>query len=279
MIKSKNSVVIPAGDGAKLFSSNNGDKNQAVHLVYGAGGSGKTAYAVLFAPDPVLVINYDGRADPVVKQAREAGRKIDLRQIDVPAKRRLTVDEVMAQSQQVMRSVEDVFFWGVEQNRKGNLRTILVDTATEHSQVQKLAFDGVVEQTKKGAFGKDKDFIYDQWWDLIREARKSSVNLVIAARESEIWVEDEKGRQKATGRYKFKCPGVINDAVDLSMHTRLKKGVAGRLKKEFELEVTKSGPNLAELGQIYTQKEWGDMGPFVWACLMQYEGSSPDDWS
>lgn len=260
-----------------FFSSNNDPKKQAIILVYGEGGSGKTAFAAQFAPHPVTIINYDGRARPVVERARSEGRIINLAELRVPSKR-LSPKEMMEKAGRLIEDVEINFIKAVEESRKGNVRTIQIDTATEHSQIIKFAYDGVVEQTKKGAFGKDKDFIYNRWWELFYEARSSPVNFIIAARSSEIWIEDEQGRQKATGRYKYKCPAVINDAVDLSMHIRLKKGAAGRLKKEFELEVTKSGPNLAELGQVYTQKEWGDMGPFVWSCLMQYEGSSPEDW-
>lgn len=262
--------------GSGFFSRKNSNK-QALIMIFGDGGHGKTAFALEFAAHPVATINYDGRDDPVIEKARSKGRIILPGRLHVPA-RGSSAEEVMKQAQTVMNTFEDNFFWAVEENRKGNIRTILIDTGTEHSRVLKLAFDGVTQQTKKGGFGKDKDFIYNRWGELFAEARKSSVNLIVAARASEIWVEDEKGNQKATGRYKYKCAAIVNDLVDLSMHIRLKKGAPGRFKKEFELEVTKSGPNLAELGQIYTQKEWGDMGPFVWSCLMQYEGSSPEDW-
>jgi hypothetical protein len=57
------------------------------------------------------------------------------------------------------------------------------------------------------------------------------------------------------------------------------KGKVKKKTKEFELEIVKAGVNIEQLGEVYTAQEWEEFGgPFVYACMMQYDGSDPEDW-
>jgi hypothetical protein len=257
-------------------------KRQAIALIFGDSKTGKTSFATRFMPDPIALINFDRRARAAVLKAQEEfGKKVPFLSCDLPARvRRMAPNEARLAALDIVDKVVRNIEWAAEESLRGNVRTICLDTGTEFSEILKLSFDGVIGQTKEGAYGRDKDYVNRQWWNIFNIVRDSNAHLLITARAAEIWIKNPNtGQQEATGRFKYKGPSVVADGVDWAGNIRLRKGLKGRLKKEFELEITSAGENLEELGKVYTEKDWEDLGgPFVYSCLMQYLGSSMEDW-
>lgn len=247
-------------------------KRQANILIFGDGGTGKTSFVTRYAPPPIAVINFDGRDQHAVYEALQLGREIHRCSIDFTPKHRMSPDQVKSLALESVDKVERNFERAVF---SGKYRTILLDTGTEYSEILKLSFDGVQEQTKEGAYGKDKDYVNRRWWKLFNLARQGNAHLVVTARASEIWINNQP-----TGRFKMRGAAVINDAVDWAGWISHKKGPKGRSKKEIQLEITKAGINLAELGAVYDKSDWDEYGgPFVYACYQQFIATSDlEDW-
>lgn len=249
-------------------------KLQANILLFADAGCGKSTFATQYAPDPVAMINYDRRADHAVVKSTNSGRKVYMCRVDFPANiTKLADDQARKIGQTALDKTVKNFEWAVRESQKGNVRSICLDTATELSEIMKLAITGRIDRTK-GDYGRSKDLINREWWRLFNMAREGEAHLVVLSRAKAIWVNNEP-----TGRFTYRAPEVVNDAVDWAAQIRLKKQVGKKPKKEFEMEVTKAGINIAELGEVYSKEEWEDLGgPFVYGCLLQYEGSSPEDW-
>lgn len=258
-------------------------KKQANLLVFGEAGTGKTSFATMYAPEPVALISLDGRGEDAVADARLIGRTIIPSYID-PITKSDSAEIVRTQARSIIEEVYNNVQWAVAESLAGRVRTICLDTGTEYSEIAKLAFDGERGQTKDGAFGKDKDYVNFEWWRLFKLIYTGKAHFIITAREKEIWIADNSpgakpGARKATGRFTYRGPTVMNDGVKLSGQIRLKKTSSGRQLKEAEFEVTKAGVNRNELSEVYTEKDWGEYGPFVWACYNQFINTSNiSDW-
>lgn len=282
-IKSSNPTNPKAAElsGSDFVIPSSATKKQANILIYGSGGSGKTSFVTRYAPHPVALLAYDRRYVPAVDKATKAGRIVYPCEINLPATwKKLSPDKVRELAQAALDKTFRNLEWAFEQSLRESIRTTSIDTGTELSEIMKLSFDGVLGQTKQGAYGRDKDYVNRKWWDIFNMARDSKSHLVVTSRAKEVWTETQSGQRQATGRYEPRCPDVINDAADWSGHIRQKKSPSGRLLKVFELEMSKCGANIAELGEVYTEKEWEPFGgPFSYACYMQfYDNSDLEDW-
>lgn len=267
-LKSKSKFSLQGSD----FTVLEGIKSQANVLIFGDAGNGKTTFALRYAPAPVAFINFDNRGKHAVLNAQEDGRDIAYLHVGYPANYlRMDSEEVKKVGQKAVRKVVDNFEWAVRQSEKGNIRTICLDTATEYDEILKLALSGRIDK-EKGDFGKRKDLINREFWRLCNLAREGNAHFIMLSRAKPIWENNEP-----TGRFTFRCPEVANDAVDWTGHIRLRKGRKGVTKKEFEMEVTKAGINIEELGEVYREEDWDEEGPFVHACMLQY-GTGPEEW-
>lgn len=248
-------------------------ERRTVALIFGDAGTGKSTFVTDYCPDPIAFINFDKRAQYAVHKAHTAGRKILFTECDVPANvTKLPDEQAKKYGQAALDKVIKNFEIAVRESQKGNIRTICLDTGTEYSEILSLAIRGRVDRTK-GDYGKSKDLINREWWRIFNLAREGNAHLIILARAKAIWVNNEP-----TGNFSPRGPEVMMDAVDWAGQIRLKQR-KGKLKKEFELEITKAGVNIEELGSVYTASDWEDFGgPFVYACWQQYEGSEPEDW-
>lgn len=249
-------------------------KLQANVLVYGKPGTGKTSLATRFAPHPIAFINFDKRAALAVKRAMDDGRHIYFLGVDIPANvTKLGDEQARKLGQEAVNKVIRNFEWAVEQSRKGNVRTICIDTGTEYSELVNLAVTGKTVGVK-GDYGKSKDLLNREWWRLFNLAREGSAHFIVLARTKEQWEANEP-----TGNYTYRGPSVMDEGADWSAHIRLRRGMKGKQRKEIELEITKAGNNLDEMGNVYREEDWGDHGPFVFACWSQLpDESTPKDW-
>lgn len=252
---------------------------QANICLYGQEGSGKTTFCTRFAPEPVMVINFDGRSDDAVLEAREVyGRNVQQAKITLNH-RFLPPDKMQIHAREILERAIYNYEIAIEESRRGNVRTILFDTATEFDRILKLAFDGTMEQTREGAFGVDKNFMNSQWsriFDLARETK--SAHVIVTARMSEIWKDGTDGQRKATGKFKPNCSKKVLESVDWAAQIKVKPPSFGESRARFEMHVTKAGTDIEQLFETYTEDQWEKLGPFVYSCIMNYRDSIPSDW-
>jgi hypothetical protein len=262
------------------FETSDTVKWQCNALIYGKAGEGKTSFATMFAPQPVALINFDNRDTHAVRRAREDGRVVHRVHIPYASKDVTNLDEAEAKKigGAAMDKVVKNFEIAVRESQRGNIRTICIDTGTEYSEIVTLAVRGGLG--KANDYGKSKDLINRAWWHIFNTAREGNAHLLVLARDKEIWAGGEP-----TGRYTLRGPEVMIDGVDWAGWMRLKKaggGLGGKTVKKikkFELEIVKAGVNIEQLGEVYAEEQWGDLGgPFVYASLLQYEGSDVEDW-
>lgn len=294
-------AVIPGTD----FTILERPKRKAVILVFGDGGTGKTTFGLKFSPQPAVLIGFDGRSEYVEEAMKNAGHPVPAVQIPPPS--------VLVKSDNVKaaaRAALDQFFrnydGAIAASLTGKVRTIVIDTGSELGEIITLAIRGTLDNVK-GDYGKSKDQINQIWWKVFAAARfTGNAHVVILSRASSIWENNEP-----TGDFRARVHDTVRDAVDFSVHIRLGNalptmgmllgtpaaagggmvglvGMTGgssngsgiRTPKEFELVVKKSGNvNPVEAtGLVFRQSDWGDVGPFAYACTQLMPGSTVDDW-
>jgi hypothetical protein len=279
--KFEDAVFIP--EGLRLEDSDFADvdeiKKQALIMVAGEEKTGKTWFGTMFAPEPVRVLNYDRRAKKAVSDARKVGRDVKLAEFYMP-KLKMSEEESRAIAQDILsRTFQNIEIVASVARKKQEKGTILLDTATEFSEICKLAWEGDPDK----AYGKDVDFVKQQWKRVIHFCRDSDLHLVVTSRVKEIWIEDDvksasgKTRRKATGKMTYRCPVEVAELMDVIGLWRRKKTDVGRLINKYEFEILSSLEG-GEAGKVYSDREWGDAGPFIYACLKNYKGSNMEDW-
>lgn len=291
-------AVIPNSD----FTIIERPKRKAVCLLFGDGGTGKTTWGIKYTPQPAVLIGFDGRSEYVEELQKQAGFPVPSVQIPPPS--------VLQKSDNVKvaaRAALDKFFRNfdaaIEASKGEKVRTITIDTGSELGEIITLAIRGTLDAQAAKDFGRSKDQINQIWWRIFGAARAiGQAHLVILSRASSIWEGNEP-----TGDFRARINDTVRDAVDFSLHIRLGNGVSamamvggtglvsagtgglvplvptsgggGRpVAKDFELIVKKGGNNIEELGNVYRQSDWGEEGPFVYACTRLMPGSQASDW-
>jgi hypothetical protein len=279
-------------------------QRKAVILCFGDGGCGKTTFGLKYTPHPAFLIGFDGRSEYVEEEQKKLGFPVPAVQIPPPS--------VLQKSDNVRQAAKDAlgkffrnFDGAIEASRSGKVRTITIDTASELGEIITLAVRGTLENVK-GDYGRSKDQINQIWWKIFGAARfTGNAHVVFLARASSVWENNEP-----TGDFKARVSDTVRDGVDFSVHIRLGTGApllaglsgvaggpglvsagglvplipgAGGLsapKKEFELVVKKSGNRnpLEQLGVVFRQSDWGEHGPFAYACAQLMPGTRPEDW-
>lgn len=231
------------------------DNDTTFGLLAAESGVGKTFFLLRYCPPPIAYFWYDNRSQENLDKAREDGIAIYDKRLVMPVGN-LSVEETKKAARDIQETTIRNVIWATQKSRA---KTIAFDTATEFSAILKLAFDGVKEQTKEGAFGKDKDWVKYQWQRIFAIVRNSPCNLITTARVKEVWRTNENGQQVATGVNTYRCPEEVSELVDWTVELKLEETLAGRRRPKFKLDVIKSGNDLSKYGKVYRQKDWEDM--------------------
>lgn len=267
-------------EGYTLADSDFSDKiskppTQSCVLIFGDPGEGKTTLATMYAPHPVAYLNFDRRGRTAVYAAKKAGRKIldvdiehpsDLSRFSNEDAKRLAGTALS----KTMRNLEIA----VRESQKGNVRTICLDTGTELNAIITTSITGSA-MTVKGDYGRSKGLVNQQWWTIFDMAREGKAHLIVLSRSKDIWFNNQP-----TGRVTYRGNDVMHEAADWAGWMRLRKHRKTKAPtQDFELEITKAGNNIEELGEVYTSDDWEELGgPFAYACWMQNPGTDIEDW-
>lgn len=251
-------------------------KKQAICMIFGSTGEGKTTFALRYTPQPVALINFDGRSEDAVCRETTPSRSILFLGMPVPTYVTRLGDEDARRIGQlgVDKTFRNLEF-AVNESRKGNVRTIVLDTGTELDKLINLSISGRVDRLKRD-YGKSSHLIALEWGRVFSLAQEGKAHLVILSRAKAVWAGDTP-----TGEFTFDGSKHVDEGVKWAGHWRIKKSRLGLKSKTaaFELKITKAGQNLEELGNVYTADDWEDFGgPFVYANMLQVEGSEEGDW-
>lgn len=252
-------------------------RSQTRCVIFADTGEGKTHLSAFFAPPPVTIINFDNRGEKRAKEARKAGRRVLYAHIPYPADvSHMDEDTVKKLAREsVSRSMHNLEV-AVRESQRGNCRTICIDTGTEFSDMVNISNTGT-RQSAKGDYGRSKGLLNSQWLRVYRLAKEGNAHLIVLARAKEIWFDN-----KPTGFFTYRGPEAMVEGADWVAHLRTRKSKRTgkpRMPIRYELEITKSGDNKEELGEVYTEDDWEGLGgPFAYAAMMQNPDTTPEDW-
>lgn len=273
---------------------------RTVGLLYARDGHGKTTFVTDYCPEPVFLCNLDNRGEEAAYQATLQGRTVYYLPAAFPADiLNMEHEDAKSYGREVLDRLVKNYNAAAEQLR-GQGGTLAIDTVKELADLVKLAVRGRWDRpagTKedKGDFGKSDSIINRQLWHFSNKARECRVNLILISRAKEIY----EGRE-ATGRWTYDCDKVFSAACDWAMEIRkatpqdqinrhlqetgakeISTSQMLKIKKQgpmFELEVANSKLNIGEEGKIYTEAEWGEAGPFAFACAKMIPRTKVEDW-
>lgn len=292
-------------------------KRKAVILCFGDGGTGKTSFGLVFTPQPAVLIGFDGRSEFIEETQKNLGRPIPAVQIAPPSVLQKS-DNVKAAAREALREFFLNYDGAIEASKTGLVRTIVIDTGSELGEIITLSVRGTLENVKGDYGRSKDQINQIWWKIFGAARFTGNAHLVILARASAIWENNEptgdfRARVSDTVRDAVDfslhirlgagAPPVIGmpaapaalvpGAVPVPMAGMpgapgagllmpvMAAGPGGaRRPKEFELVVKKSGNKnpLEKLGEVYRQSDWGDVGPFAYACAQLMPGTTPDDW-
>ena len=259
-------------------------KAQTIGAVVGPPGCGKTSFVTRYCPDPIAMINFDGRSEDEVRRAiKEDGKIIPYMHVDAPEVNNKTdetkqlSEEETAACNRALGDFLNNYGKAVALSKIGKVRTICLDTGTELSDIALAAARGHLGKNED--YGASKNKVNRMWWHIFQLARQGNANLIVLGREKEIW----KGR-KGTGRFTIRGNETQEEGVDwLARLVMIPRVTVRGTKKTFkmgswELSMMKAGVNGEEMGQTYRSKDWEDWGAFAYVCERQYPEVEVDAW-
>lgn len=298
-------AVIPGTD----FTIIDRPRRKAVILVFGDGGTGKTTFGLKYTPQPAFLIGFDGRSEYVEEEMKTLGFPVPAVQIPPPSVLQKS-DNVKIAAGEALRKFFKNYDGAIEASKTEKVRTITIDTVSELGEIITLAVRGTLDNIK-GDYGRSKDQINQIWWKIFGAARSvGNAHVIMLARASSIWENNEP-----TGDFRARVSDTVRDAVDFSLHIRMGSGIGlagslvgglggvglagvglaagplvgptvlapavpGKRHREFELVVKKSGNTnpTQDIDLVFRQADWGDDGPFVYACTRLMPRSVAGDW-
>lgn len=278
------------------FSSATKTDFYSVSILFGPPGARKSSTAFLSCPEPIRTINFDGRDIPAMDRAKDTcsvcGKMFDkhkgedhkFKPIDIERSELQTTEDFDKMDPEVAKKLAREMmsaFWRdyelalkicAPNPRTKKRGTIVIDTFEEFKPILCASILGTAAIPYKQLRAQGR--LNQICRDIVARARRAKVNLVILAREAEIYSND-----KGTGYYKPKAPGALLESVDWAGFIEVKSEIRGK-KANITPRITmmKCGGNDGELFKIYTPDDWGDDGAFAWICYNQWLKSEIEDW-
>ena len=265
-------------------------------LICGSTGSGKTTFVTDYCPEPVYLINLDGRSGPAVANARSKGRTIhhaqllkgtDLSKVYMTdgnrKKEDIDMDKEVAEA--VVRRVVANVEYAVQQSQLNGGGTLAIDTVYELGLIYNIAVSGSPIATMND-YGKGKFLVNYRLLALFSLIRSGNFNFVGLSRERAIWqdiIKKGKKVREQTGDYEPRCldpfceeaDWIARIAVDMPDKSQLP---SKRKPASFSLEMLNPKVKISEASKIYTQDEWSMLGPFAYACAQLYPNQDMSVW-
>jgi len=262
----------PIGEG---FSTRSSKKPQSVGIIVGDGGSGKTTFVTRYCPGPIAFFNFDSRSSEAIEEAREL-RGEDIIQecpITFPFDALfLTKERAMATTKQAITDFLKKLRAACIAAEEGIIKTIALDTGTELNDLFWIHARGDLETTKlEGERGGSKFIINRQWLTVFQMVRASGAHFIVLGRPKQKWVDNAPLKDT----YVPYLPEVCNDATDWT--GRISPIVVPATRKtpaevSFEIKISKAGPNITQLGRVYSSREWeNEGGPFAYISSQMYQ--------
>lgn len=276
----------------------------SISLIYGLNGSGKTEFAVGHVdpltgtisggiPGPLAVFDFDNRGYQACKSANAAGKKIhyfpSALAADIGSMEEKDAKEYATASLSVIKADYSLC---LQMARKREIRGIVLDGVKELGDLIKIMVRGRPDRPKpkKGEFLAGLDAVINQeLWYFTNAARESRVTLMMIARaKPNSWPEP-------TG-FIWDCDKVWDAAADWSAQIAI-SSVEDKVKEVTEaaggkptalqlMQAMNSKPSLSLVlskplmlnGVKYTEKEWGEDGPYPYACSKLIPRTKVEDW-
>lgn len=265
--------------------------------IHGPDGSGKSTFVTRFCPGPIMLINVDRRAEGAAEDAEENyGKEILYLDAALPG------DIMHYRPDQSHELAEYILYDRIIKNFEwalaNGITTVGIDTGSEFTELLNYAFRGhpikqKITKADPGDFGASDRAINTcvrYFTNKIRETRR--VNLVILSRTKEVYKGAEptgefipEGTHKIfhqaadwVGYMSFATEEEILAGASENGKISASAAIKAKARKPFSLKITKSGYVSAELGSLYTDEQWGDDGPFAYACSRLMPKTTVEDW-
>jgi hypothetical protein len=272
-------------------------RTYTICVIHGPDGSGKSTVVTRFCPGPKQLINVDFRAEGAAEEAEEFYGQ-DVYYLDAA----LPGDIMHYDPKQSQELAEYILYDRIIKNFEISLamgvRTVGIDTGSEFTELLNYAFRGhpIKQKPTKsdpGDFGASDRAINTcvrYFTNKIREWKRT--NLVILSRTKEVYDgATPTGTYIPEGTHKIfhqaaDWAGYMSLATEEEILAKASDGgkisasaaIKAKARKPFSLRITKSGYVSAELGNVYTDEDWGEDGPFAYACSRLMPKTSVEDW-
>jgi AAA domain-containing protein len=272
-------------------------RTYTIAVIHGPDKSGKSTFVTRFCPGPVMLINVDRRAEGAAEDAEETYGK-DVYYLDAA----LPGDIMHYHPDQARELAEYILYDRVIRNfdwaLANDVHTVGIDTGSEFTELMNYAFRGhpIKQKPTKsdpGDFGASDRAINTcvrYFTNKIRETRR--VNLIILSRTKEVYDgATPTGIYIPEGTHKIfhqaaDWAGYLSLASEAEMLAEASDNgkisasaaVKAKARRPFSLKVTTSGYVKAEEGNVYTDEQWGDDGPFAYACSRLMPKTTVEDW-
>lgn len=270
--RSRSTSVEPIGEG---FITRSTKKPQSVGIVVGDGGSGKTTFVTRYCPGPIAFFNFDGRSSEAIQEARDLRGENIIQECPIT----FPFDSLFLAKERAMATTKPVITDFLKKLRtacvaaeQGRIKTIALDTGTELNDLFWLHARGDLETTKlEGERGGSKFIINRQWITIFQMAKASGANFIVLGRPKQKWIDNAPVKDTFIPY----LPEVCNDQTDWT--GRIAPTVIPATRKtpaevSFEIKISKAGPNITQLGRVYTSREWdNEGGPFAFISGQMYQ--------
>lgn len=165
-------------------------KDRLIISIDGLEKQGKTHWG-LTSPGPLGILNMDIGHEGVVDKFLK-NQNIFISNIKIPSAIEGNTDQITRSAIEIWEQFKKDYYWGLE-----NLKSLVVDTATEAWELLRLAYFGKLTQIKSHHYTAANA----QFRKLIRDAYESDCNLILIHKRKKQYIEGFEGKANWNGEY------------------------------------------------------------------------------